>query len=57
MEEAIKNDDILWHANPVNWLTEVADDASTLGVQRVHEEAQVSVFHMEVGNVVSTRVA
>lgn len=25
METAISNDDVLWHANPVNWLTEVAD--------------------------------
>eukprot|EP00039_Didymoeca_costata_P013657 m.211396 g.211396 ORF g.211396 m.211396 type:complete len:926 (+) comp15837_c0_seq6:99-2876(+) len=25
MEEAILNDDIIWHANAVNWLTEVAD--------------------------------
>lgn len=34
MEEAIRNDDILWHANPVNWLTEVADaDLFSYGLQ------------------------
>ena len=25
MEAAIAQDDVIWHANPVNWLTEVAD--------------------------------